>query len=375
MNNTQKFKNIYETNEIDFECDILYGPIIDYTTYEFKLIENNQYYIFGKDSNRTHFVYAEVNENTIYKDTVSYGKQFYKILKNELATINHSWIDEREQDKIVSNESINKHIEEIKPLCLKFVKEYGIPISLKEYDTSSIYYDLSIKSEYYFIPIILMVRYSLLIFMLHTILLYLEKTRELYPNLYQCFFGKNEYGPNGMISILQIYLNSKNNLFYGHNKYLISLVINENNNRREYLPIRHTTNLYNFAYETFINSFCALSYKIEDYNEEKISYLTFRKCRKCLKNIEVESNINIENKTIPLSKNNLCEECKHKARLESKRNYEKNKRKKYEMIKAQLPNIKDKQLIYDIKHMKAKDKIRMYHLNELEDRIAKESDS
>lgn len=364
-----KYKYIYDEDTIDFECGILYGPMLECANYEFELINNSYYCLFGKKIIRYPYTYAQVNENIIYKDIVQYGKRFYEILKNDLCPINHSWYGNREQDKLVNDEIINTNIEKIKPICLDFIKDYGIPIGHNEYDYPSEYYDLFKKSEYNFIPVAVMVRYSLLIFILHTIFSHLDKTIELYPELYRCFLGKQNYGNHNIMVRLFNYINSKNNLFYGYAEYHIKMIRIDD---LTFMPIRHSTNLFIFAYETLINNICALSFKEIDEQEQVSEYLTFRKCQKCLKNIYDEPSVARESKRIPTQRFYLCEECRKKAKLLSKRNYEKNKRIKYNEIKAKLPQLKDEQLIYDIKHMKPKDMIRMYELNKLEDRIIKE---
>lgn len=364
-----KYKNIYNKDDISQSAGVLFGPCGISTQYELIKTNNLIYCIRSVNDHSQELSYFDVDENQLYADILEYGKKLYEILKEELIQIDILKLNSKKPLEIIYSNSIDNHITEIEPICINFIKDYGFPISTDELIYNFDFYMYLNNNCYNIVPIIEIVRYILVIFMLHQSLIYLSDIKDKYPQIYNCLFIKVEATNIEILNVLANYVNSSNNFLNVISKYKTKILISNNNNL---IPIRHTTNLFTFAFETFANCLCALSFKEWETNDT-YSYITFRKCQKCLKNIFDEPNVSTTDNNIPFNRFYICEDCKKHAKKIASRKYEHSLRETYDRIKAMLPSIENPELISAIKSMKPKDEISKKELKELETKITKEN--
>ncbi len=356
-----KCRNIYTGNNIPLSSGVLFGPIALSNQYETIKINNYLDCIRSLNDEQQELSYLDINENKLYSDVLRYGNDLYEILKDNLLPINIQKLSSREYNGIISSNDINEHLNTIYPICLKFIENYGFPFSIDDTEilNNDIFYHLN-KMCYNIVPIISIVRYILVIYMLHQVLYSLDDIKETHPQIYNCLFEDYENTNLDMLETLVKYISSYNNFLNNGSTYKIKIIENDSGNLT---PIRYTTNLFTFAFEAFTNCLCTLSFK-ECEADNTYSYTSFRKCQKCFKNIIDEPNVDTIDERIPLNKSYICDDCKKESKRESSRLYERTLRELYDKLKSNIDNCSPK-LANEIKHLKPKDKETKKHLKEL----------
>lgn len=364
-----KHKNIYNKNDISYSAGVLFGPIGISNQYELIKTNNSIYCIRSVNDEPQELSYFEVDENKLYTDILKYGNELYQILKDELIPVDISKVSSRNKINIIYENSIDKYIDKIEPICFSFLNNYGFPVAVDELISTFDFYMYLNKNCYNIIPVIDVIRYILVIYMLHQSIIHLSDIKVKYPEIHNCFFKNIKDSNLDMLEALSKYANSRNLFMNNSSKYLVKVLTNDSDNL---IPIRYTTNLFTFAFETFVNCMCTLSFKEWEANDT-YSYISFRKCQKCLKNIYDEPNVSTTSNHIPLNKFYICDDCKRDAKIIASRKYEHSVRELYDKVKAYLLTGSNPELISEIKSMPPKDKITKAYLKELEAKIAKEN--
>ena len=365
-----KYRNIYNRCDFSPSAGLLFGPVGISKQYELIKTKKSVYCIRSINDDNQELSYFDVDENQLYTDIIYYGSKLYDILKDDLLSVDISKLSSRKPSDIIYDNGIAKHIDLIEPICIDFIDNYGFPLSTDDEQViqHGLFYYLN-KNCYNIVSVVSIVRYILIIFMLHQSLIHLNNIKNVYPQIYSCLFNNPEITNSNMLNSLSIYANSYNNFLNQTSKYVIRIITRDDNTL---VPIRYTTNLFTFAFEVFINCLCTLSYKAWE-NDDTYSYISFRKCQKCLKNIFDEPNVSTTNNKIPLNRFYICDDCKKDAKRIASRKYEHSLREMYDDIKSMLPSITNPELIATINSMKPKDIITKKELKELKDKILKEN--
>lgn len=352
-----KYKNIYTSKSIDYNCGKLFGPIGFAKDYVFTENKKGMQCILPikDDSIEEHYYLAEINSFDFFNDVIKYGKQFYKVLNDCITPIKMSYRPPQTFEEscinIVSEENIKLHLEELKPICYGFVKEYGTPVVFQRF------YPVSYKMHYGF-PISFIINQTLFIYIIFTVFSKLSSGYNNYLKIYNSLLINKKLEDEEILNKITEYIN-----IYSMPTYHFSSFNMEILKQGSYiLPITITPNLFTFAFEALQYNIATMSFfeALDDGNSE---FMMFRKCSRCFKNItdtiEVEDFIKM-----PKMKHVHCDECKKEIRRITNNKYEHSIREIYDILKANINECPMK-LAAQIKTLPPKDKVRKKDLVKL----------
>ncbi len=307
-----KYINIYDDLNIDYECNVLFGKFHNSGKYVINSYKDMIYIKNEVSSNNKKKFYGEVDEALLYKDILRYGKQFYKILYQNLDIIfDCDHFVSITAFNCVSNKIINLERIKLIPICLEFLESYNIPVDMEELNNS--FHDSNSISIYYLVNIIL------LIYIINLIYSNLEKDYDKYKEAYHIFNIDSDFSSVEILETLADFFNLSAGFGFKLGIYKISILKTKGN---QYVPLRYTTNLFTFAWEMLQNNFATLSFcEISDTDDEK-EFLMFRKCSICLKNLTETVLLSAFSDKIPTMKMQYCEECNNKRKRLRNNKYE-----------------------------------------------------
>lgn len=307
------------------------------------------------DSIEEHSYFAEINSFDFFNDVIKYGKQFYKVLNNCITPIKKTYRPPQTFEEscisIVSEESIKLHLEELKPICYSFVKEYGTPVVFQRF------YPVSYKMHYGF-PISFIINQTLFIYIIFTVFSKLASGYNSYTKIYNMILITKKLEDEEILEMITEYINIYSMPTYHFSSFNMEML----KHGTHILPITITPNLFTFAFEALQYNVATMSF-FEPLDDGSSEFTMFRKCPRCFKNItdviEVEDFI----KT-PKVKHIYCEECKKEIRRITNKKYKHSIREIYDILKSNISECPIK-LASQIKALPAKDKVRKKDLVKL----------
>lgn len=339
-----KYKIIYNENHVDKSCKVCFGKFYD--NWDFTTYYNGDYcYIKNTKYDPSKLSYGELDEYKLFEDILTLGEKFYLLFKDSLKPIfNNGAYKELTQD-FVSNETINKKIKAVLPLCIEFISNYNIPICSIERNNSEYLEDNISVHE--------LVNNIIMIYIINFAYTDLASNYEDYKTLYQAIEIEDDDLTYDVLTKIVDFLDNINGRA---NLGRYKTVITKNLDDENLIPIRYVTNLFTFPYETLLNNIASsITYvKIEEELQHK--WVIFAKCHKCLSTLSKE--VIVSSNYISKYKKLLCDKCKKINRDESVKNYENTKRKTYDYLVNNIYKSKNKTLIYNVEHLGPKDKSR-----------------
>lgn len=345
-----EFKELYTKNNIEYGCGRLYGPFRFSKDYLFSSNKKGIKVIIpimNEDYSHEMF-YAEVDEYTFFYDVIYYGKLLYDELKVYITPLKKSYIRpatfEDSVINVVSVDTINNCFDKIEKICREFIDKYTLGFCPERYFPVSYH----LNQGY---PIFPLVNHILFIFMIHKVFEKLSDGYDSYHEIYNALNINPTASDTEILDTLIDYINIYSMPFYNIASFHSEIIIVDNN----IIPITKTDNLFAFAFEVLQNNISTRSFYSFDENSSLHTYIAFRKCSGCSKNI-VDLDMDRQNFfAAPKPKTKYCDNCKRKHKIKSSKEYERSIRELYDELKNNV-NICNPKLANEIRNLKPKDK-------------------
>lgn len=353
-----EFKELYTRNNIEYGCQKLYGPFPLIKEYKFSTNKKGMKVIIPiKYNNYTDAFYAEVDGYAFFYDVLHYGELLYNILKLYINPLRKSWsIPNTFEDstiQVVSEQTINKCFDKIENICIEFLHKYTFGFIPQKY------FPVSYKLNQG-IPLFPLINHILIIFIFYTAFENLSSGYESFRELYESLSIKQDTSDSDILNIIIDYINIYSQPYYNITSFHLSFLRIDNN----IIPITITYNLFAFAFEVLQNIVSTRSfYSFDKYNDLH-TYIGFRKCARCLKNI-VDLDMDRQNfLSAPKYRKVYCDDCKKELKRIASNKYEHSIRELYDKLKNNVDNCNSK-LANEIRNLKPKDKETKSHLQRL----------
>lgn len=351
-------KELYTKNNIDYGCGKLYGPFPLIKDYSFSTNKKGMKTIIPiKDNNYIDLFYAEMDEYSFFYDVIHYGQLLYEVFKDNINHLPRTWVIPQSFEKsyinIISEQILINNFSKIESICFEFLKKYTPGVVFQRY------FPIEYKATQG-IPLSFMINHILLIFMLHTIFANLSTGFNQYTEIYNAFsINENDTDSEVLDKIIE-YINIYSLPYYHIMSFNFEILRIDNN----IIPITITPNIFTFAFEVLQNNVAARSfYSFDEYNDVH-SYIGFRKCSRCLKNM---ADLDMERQTqlvMPVYKRVYCDECRKELKRIASNKYEHSIREIYDELKKNV-NKCNPNLANEIRNLKPKDKETKSHLMKL----------
>ena len=344
-----EFKELYTKNNIEYGCGKLYGPFPLINDYKFSTNKKGMMVIIPiRDHNYTDNFYAEIDEHNFFYDVIHYGNLLYNILKAHINPLKKSWVIPNDFEsstiQIISEETIYNHFNELKDIVTDFTSKYTYCFIPQRY------FPINYKITQG-IPLSPIINHILLIFMIHTVFEKLSTGFDSYKEIYNSLSIKPTSSDSEVIDILIDYLNIYSLPHYHIASFHLEVLRIDNN----VIPITVTSNLFAFAFEVLQSNITTRSfYSFDEYNDLH-TYVGFRKCARCLKNL-VDLDMDRQSfLSSPKYKKEYCDECKQELKRIASNKYEHSIRTLYDELKNNVDKCNPK-LANEIRNLKPKDK-------------------
>ena len=363
-----EFKELYTKNNIDYGCGRLYGPFLYPSDYTFSSNKKGMKVIIPiRDEDYIHeSFYAEIDEYTFFYDVIYYGNLLYNELKSYITPLKKSYrypsTFEDSVPSVVSSDAINNCFDKIENICREFINKYTLGFHPERYFPVNYH----LNQGY---PIFPLVNHILFIFMLHKVFEKLSEGYNSYCEIYNALCIDSTASDIEILDTLIDYVNIYSMPFYNISSFHSEIIIIDNN----IIPITKTDNLFAFAFEVLQNNISTRSFYSFDENSSLHTYVAFRKCSGCSKNI-VDLDMDRQNfLAAPKPKTKYCDDCKRKRKREVSKDYEHSIRILYDELKNNV-NICNPKLANEIRNLKPKDKETKSNLQRLYDEYQKEKE-
>ena len=352
------FKELYTKNNIDYNCGKLFGPIEIIKDYTYSINKKGmKTFIPIIDTDYHEAFYAEIDEYDFFYDVLHYGHQLYNILKSNINPLPKTWAIHNSFEKsylsIISEEIINDKWNKIDSICLDFAKHYTIGVVPQRY--FPVEYKLNRGT-----PISFTINHILFIYMFHTVFANLSAGYNKYSEIYKAFGINDFHTDSEILDIIITYVNIYSMHYYHIMSYNLEIIRVDDT----IIPFTITPNIFTFAFEVFQNNLAARSfYSFDEYNDVH-SYVGFRKCSRCLKNISDPDMDRQLFSLTPIYKKQYCDDCKKELKRISSNKYEHSIRTLYDELKNNIDKCNPK-LANEIRNLLPKDKETKTHLEKL----------